>query len=38
MIVEDGVVQLLHVDAPKTFEQTKAEVLLQAVIDWQAAR
>ncbi len=38
MIIEDGVVQLLHVDAPKTFEQTKAEVLLQAVIDWQAAR
>ncbi|HCU64437.1 MAG TPA: peroxiredoxin [Rheinheimera sp.] len=31
MIVEDGVVQLLNVDAPKTFELTKAEVLLEAV-------
>lgn len=38
MLVEDGVVQLLHVDAPKTFEQTKAEVMLQAVTEWQAAR
>jgi peroxiredoxin len=38
MIVDDGVVQLLNVDAPKTFEQSKAEVMLQAVTDWQAAR
>lgn len=38
MIVEDGVVQLLHVDAPKTFELTKAEVMLQAVTDWQNGR
>mgnify|MGYP000043919287 CR=1 FL=1 len=38
MIVEDGVVQLLNVDAPKTFELSKAEVMLQAVTDWQAGR
>jgi len=38
MIVEDGVVQLLNVDAPKTFELSKAEVMLQAVADWQASR
>ncbi len=28
MLVQDGVVQLLNVDAPKTFEVSKAEVLL----------
>ena len=33
MIVEDGVVQQLNVDAPKTFELSKAEVMLQAVIE-----
>ncbi len=38
MLIDDGVVQLLQVDAPKTFEHSKAEVMLQAVIDWQAQR
>jgi peroxiredoxin len=38
MLIEDGVVQLLKVDAPKTFEHSKAEVMLQAVSDWQAQR
>ncbi len=28
MLVEDGVVQILNLDAPKTFEVSKAEVLL----------
>lgn len=31
MIVQDGVVKLLNVDAPKTFEVSKAEVVLAAV-------
>lgn len=31
MLVQDGVVQLLNVDAPKTFEVSKAEVLLAQI-------
>lgn len=38
MLIEDGVVQRLQVDAPKTFELSKAEVMLQVVTDWQAQR
>jgi len=33
MLIQDGVVKLLNVDAPKTFELSTAEVLLQ---QWQA--
>jgi peroxiredoxin len=31
MIVENGVVTLLNVEAPKTFEVSKAEVMLEAL-------
>lgn len=31
MLVEDGVVQLLNLDLPKTFEVSKAEVLLEQI-------
>lgn len=31
MVVEDGVVTVLHVEAPKTFEVSKAEVILAAL-------
>jgi peroxiredoxin len=33
MVVQDGVVKLLNVDAPKTFEVSKAEVVLAALAD-----
>jgi peroxiredoxin len=31
MVVENGVVTLLNVEAPKTFEVSKAEVMLAAL-------
>jgi peroxiredoxin len=31
MLLEDGVVQLLNLDLPKTFEVSKAEVLLEQI-------
>jgi peroxiredoxin len=31
MVVQDGIVKLLNVDAPKTFELSKAEVVLAAL-------
>lgn len=31
MFVQDGVVQILNIDAPKTFETSKAEVLLEQI-------
>lgn len=36
MFVQDGVVQILNIDAPKTFETSKAEVLLEQIRQRQA--
>lgn len=36
MFVQDGVIQLLNVDLPKTFETSKAEVLLEQIRQRQA--
>lgn len=36
MLVQDGVVQILNVDLPKTFEVSKAEVLLEQIRQCQA--
>jgi peroxiredoxin len=31
MVIDNGVVSLLNVEAPKTFEVSKAEVILEAL-------